>query len=154
MAQIEERLKQMGIELPGPREPAGNYISAVRTGNLVFLAGVLSVTPDGTRIVGKLGKELTVEQGYEAARWCGVRILANLRREIGDLDKVVKFVKLSGMVNSMPDFTRNAAVVNGCSDLLVELYGERGRHARCAVGMVTLPGGMAVEVESVVEVEP
>ena len=152
MAQIEERLKQMGIELPGSREPAGNYISAVRTGNLVFLAGVIPIAPDGTRIVGKLGQELTVEQGYEAARWCGVRILANLRREIGDLDKVVRWVKLFGMVNCTLDFTQGPAVINGCSDLLVELYGERGRHARSAVGVAALGG--AVEIESVVEVEP
>jgi enamine deaminase RidA (YjgF/YER057c/UK114 family) len=95
-----------------------------------------------------------VEQGYEAAKWCAVSMLGNLRTEIGDLDKVVRFVKLLGMVNSDPDFTQPPAVVNGCSDLIVELYGERGKHARSAVGLATLPNGMAVEIEAVIEVEP
>ena len=95
-----------------------------------------------------------MEQGYEAAKWCAVSMLGNLRTEIGDLDKVVRFVKLLGMVNSDPDFTQPPAVVNGCSDLIVELYGERGKHARSAVGLATLPNGMAVEIEAVIEVEP
>ena len=154
MSQVEDRLKEMGIELPAPRAPAGNYVSAVRTGNLVFLAGVGPRKPDGELVIGKVGRDLTVEQGYEAARWCAVSLLTNLRAEIGDLDNVVRMVKLLGMVNSDPDFTQPPAVMNGCSDLLVEVLGERGRHARCAVGMATLPNGMAVEVESVVEVRP
>ena len=154
MSQVEDRLKEMGIELPAPRAPAGNYVSAVRTGNLVVLAGVGPRKPDGELVIGKVGRDLTVEQGYEAARWCAVSLLTNLRAEIGDLDNVVRMVKLLGMVNSDPDFTQPPAVMNGCSDLLVEVLGERGRHARCAVGMATLPNGMAVEVESVVEVRP
>ena len=152
MAQIEDKLKTMGIELPEAGTPAGNYVSSVRTGNLVFLAGVGPRQPDGKLILGKLGGELTVEQGYEAAKWCAVSLLGNLRREIGDLDKVVRFIKLLGMVNSEPDFTQPPAVMNGCSDLLVELFGDRGRHARSAVGLATLPNGMAVEVEAIVEV--
>jgi enamine deaminase RidA (YjgF/YER057c/UK114 family) len=152
MSKVEDRLKEMGIELPEPRGPAGNYVSAVRTGNLVFLAGVGPRQPGGELVIGKLGRDLTVEQGYEAAKWCAVSLLANLRAEIGDLDRVVRMVKLLGMVNSDPDFTQPPAVMNGCSDLLVEVLGEAGRHARCAVGLATLPNGMAVEVESVVEV--
>ena len=154
MSQVEDRLKEMGIELPPPRAPAGNYVSAVRTGNLVFLAGVGPRQANGELVIGEVGRDLTVEQGYEAARWCAVSLLANLRAEIGDLDNVIRMVKLLGMVNSDPDFTQPPAVMNGCSDLLVEVLGDRGRHARCAVGMATLPNGMAVEVESVVEVRP
>lgn len=154
MSQIEDKLKAMGIELPAPGKPGGNYVSAVRTGNLVYLAGVGPRQPNGELMLGKLGRDLTVEQGYEAAKWCAVSMLGNLRNEIGDLDKVVRFVKLLGMVNSDPDFTQPPAVVNGCSDLLVELYGDRGKHARSAVGLATLPNGMAVEIEAVIEVEP
>jgi enamine deaminase RidA (YjgF/YER057c/UK114 family) len=152
MAEVEARLKAMGIELAGPAAAAGNYVSAVRTGNLVYLAGVGPRQPNGELVLGKLGRDLTVEQGYEAAKWCAVTFLGNLKREIGDLDKVVRFVKLLGMVNCDPDFTQPPAVINGCSDLIVELYGDRGRHARSAVGLATLPNGMAVEVEAIVEV--
>jgi enamine deaminase RidA (YjgF/YER057c/UK114 family) len=154
MSQIEDKLTALGIELPAPGKPGGNYVSAVRTGNLVYLAGVGPRQANGELVIGKLGRDLTVEQGYEAARWCAVSMLGNLRNEIGDLDKVVRFVKLLGMVNSDPDFTQPPAVVNGCSDLLVELYGDRGKHARSAVGLATLPNGMAVEIEAVIEVEP
>jgi enamine deaminase RidA (YjgF/YER057c/UK114 family) len=154
MAQIEAKLKEMGIELPEPRAAGGSYVSAVRTGNLVYLAGVGPRQPSGDLILGKLGRDLTVEQGYEAAKWCAVSMLGNLKTEIGDLDKVVRFIKLLGMVNSDPDFTQPPAVVNGCSDLLVELFGDRAKHARSAVGVATLPNGMAVEVEAIVEVQP
>ena len=154
MAQVEERLRQMGIELPKPGRPGGNYVSAVRTGNLVFLAGVGPRQPNGELMLGKLGRDLGVEQGYQAARLCAISSLGNLKAEIGDLDKVVRFVKVLGMVNAMPDFTQPPAVINGYSDLIVELYGDRGRHARSAVGLATLPNGMAVEVEAVVEVLP
>jgi enamine deaminase RidA (YjgF/YER057c/UK114 family) len=154
MAQIEAKLEAMGIELPEPRAAGGNYVSAVRTGNLVYLAGVGPRQPSGELILGKLGRDLTVAQGYEAAKWCAVSMLGNLKTEIGDLDKVVRFIKLLGMVNSDPDFTQPPAVVNGCSDLLVELFGDRAKHARSAVGVATLPNGMAVEVEAIVEVQP
>ena len=151
LSQVEDKLKQMGHSLPPPPTPGGNYIPAVRTGNLVFLSGVTPRRPDGSPVAGKLGKDLTVEEGYEAARICGLNLLANLKQEIGDLDKVTHIVKLLGMVNSDPDFTQPPAVVNGCSDL-VELYGDRGRHARSAVGMATLPAGVAVEIEMIAEV--
>jgi enamine deaminase RidA (YjgF/YER057c/UK114 family) len=154
MAQIEAKLEAMGIELPEPRAAGGNYVSAVRTGNLVYLAGVGPRQPSGELILGKLGRDLTLAQGYEAAKWCAVSMLGNLKAEIGDLDKVVRFIKLLGMVNSDPDFTQPPAVVNGCSDLLVELFGDRAQHARSAVGVATLPNGMAVEVEAIVEVQP
>ena len=152
MSQVEDKLKQMGLSLPPPPTPGGNYIPTVRTGNLVFLSGVTPRRPDGAPFTGKLGKDLTVEEGYEAARICGLNLLANLKQEIGDLDKVTHIVKLLGMVNSDPDFTQPPAVVNGCSDLLVELYGDRGRHARSAVGLATLPAGVAVEIEMIAEV--
>ena len=152
MSRVEDKLKQMGLSLPPAPTPGGNYIPAVRTGNLVFLSGVTPRRPDGTPFAGKLGKDLTVEEGYEAARICCLNLLANLKQEIGDLDKVTHIVKLLGMVNAEPDFTQPPAVVNGCSDLLVELYGDRGRHARSAVGLATLPGGVAVEIEMIAEV--
>ena len=152
MSQVEDKLKQMGLSLPEPPPPGGNYIPAVRTGNLVFLSGVTPRRPDGTPFAGKLGKDLTVEEGYQAAQICALNLLANLKKAIGDLDKVTHVVKLLGMVNSDPDFTQPPAVVNGCSDLLVEVFGDKGRHARSAVGLATLPGGVAVEIEMIVEV--
>ena len=152
MSQVEDKLKQMGLSLPEPPPPGGNYIPAVRTGNLVFLSGVTPRRPDGRPFAGKLGKDLTVEEGYEAARICGLNLLANLKKAIGDLDKVTHVVKLLGMVNSDPDFTQPPAVVNGCSDLLVAVFGDKGRHARSAVGLATLPGGVAVEIEMIAEV--
>ncbi len=152
MSQVEDKLKQMGLTLPTPPPPGGNYIPAVRVGNLVFLSGVTPRRPDGTPFAGKLGRDLTVEEGYEAARICALNLLANLKAEIGDLDKLSHVVKLLGMVNSDPDFTQPPAVINGCSDLLVEVYGDKGRHARSAVGLATLPGGVAVEIEMIAEV--
>ena len=152
MSQVEDKLKEMGLTIPDPSPPGGNYIPARRTGNVVFLSGVTPSRPDGTPFAGKLGRDLTVEEGYAAAQNCGLKLLCNLRGEIGDLDKVTKVIKLLGMVNSDPDFTQPPAVVNGCSDLLVKVFGDAGRHARSAVGLATLPGGVAVEVEMIVEV--
>lgn len=153
MSKVEEKLKEMGYTLPPPPTPGGNYIPGYKVGNLVFLAGVTSRRADGTRIVGKIGRDLTVEQGYEAARVCALNSLANLKGIIGNLDNVAHFVKVLGMVNADPEFGETPAVINGYSDLLVEAFGERGRHGRSAVGMGTLPGGMAVEVEAIVEIE-
>ena len=152
MSQAEDKLKEMGLTVPEPPPPGGNYIPARRTGNVVFLSGVTPSRPDGTSFQGKLGRDLTVEEGYAAAQNCALKLLANLKKEIGDLDNVTKVIKLLGMVNSDPDFTQPPAVVNGCSDLLVNIYGDRGRHARSAVGLATLPGGVAVEIEMIVEV--
>lgn len=147
------RLTALGIELPEPPAPVANYVRAVRTGNLVFLSGHGPVRADGTYVTGKLGIDLTLDEGYQAARLTAVALLASLRQEIGDLGKVRRVVKVTGMVNSAPDFTDQPKVINGCSDLLVEVFGDRGRHARAAVGMASLPIGIAVEIEMVVEVD-
>ena len=149
----EARLKELGIELPTPPAPVANYVRAVTTGNLVFLAGHGPLKPEGGYVTGKLGKDLTVKEGYEAARLTAIALLASLKAEIGNLDRVRRVVRVEGMVNSMPDFTDQSKVINGCSDLLVEVFGERGKHARAAVGMVSLPIGLAVEIHMVVEVE-
>ena len=152
MSQIIDKLNSMNISLPTPPKPGGNYVPTVRTGNLVFTSGVTPKRADGTAFIGKLGQDLTVDEGYEAARSCALALLANLDKELGDLDKINRVVKVLGMVNSTPDFTQAPAVINGCSDFLVELMGDKARHARSAVGMASLPGGVAVEIEMIVEV--
>ena len=149
----EARLEELGLELPALPKPVANYVRAVRTGNLVFLAGHGPVKPDGGYVTGKFDSELTVEEGQAAARLTGLALLASLKEEIGSLDKVQRIVKVNGMVNSTPDFTDQHKVMNGFSDLMVEIFGDRGRHARAAVGMVSLPIGLAVEIEMIVEVE-
>ena len=149
----EKKLKELGITLPTPQKPLANYVKAVRTGNLVYLAGHGPSTPDGKDITGKLGKELTVAQGYEAAKSVGVNLLASLKAEIGDLNKVKRIVKVLGMVNCTDNFTEHPKVMNGFSDLMVNVFGEKGKHARSAVGMHALPNNIAVEIEMIVEVE-
>ena len=154
MSEIESRLDQLGITLPAEPVPIANYVPGVRTGNLVYLSGLGPASrPDGTTPSGKVGRDLTTEEGYEAARLTGINILARMKGELGDLDRVRRVVKLLGMVNSAPDFNQQPAVVNGCSDLLVEVFGERGRHARSAVGMASLPNDIPVEIEVIIEVE-
>ncbi|WP_234734414.1 RidA family protein [Tellurirhabdus bombi] len=150
---FEKKLKELNVELAKPTPSLANYVKAVRTGNLVFLSGHVSSRADGSGIKGKLGKDLTAEQGYEAAKLCAVGLLSSLKAEIGDLGKVKRVVKVLGMVNSAPEFTDQPKVVNGCSDLLVALFGDKGKHARSAVGVTALPAGFAVEVEMIVEVE-
>ena len=150
----EARLAELGIQLPEPPNPVANYVNGVQTGNLIFLAGKGPRRPDGTEIHGKLGAGLTIEEGYEAARLTAINQMAVLKAMLGDLSRVVRVVKVLGMVNSAPDFVDQPAVINGFSDLIVEVFGERGKHARAAVGMATLPRGQAVEIELVVEVEP
>jgi len=149
----EARLKALGITLPDPPEPVANYVNGVQTGNLIFLAGKGPRRPDGSEMQGKLGKDLSVEQGYEAARLTAINQLAVLKAMLGDLNRVKRIVKVLGMVNSDPSFTNQPAVINGFSDLMVEVFGERGKHARAAVGMAVLPRDQAVEVEMIVEVE-
>ena len=140
--------------MPPPQKPAGSYVPAVRTGNLVYLSGVgPAARPDGTIPTGKVGAELTLDQGNEAARLVGLNVLARLRDELGSLDKVVRIVKVLGMVNCSPDFTEHPSVINGFSDLMFEVFGDRGRHARSAVGMQGLPFGIACEIEIIAEVE-
>jgi enamine deaminase RidA (YjgF/YER057c/UK114 family) len=149
---IEEKLKELGLELPSAAKPMANYIPAVRSGNLVFLSGHGPLERERL-ITGKVGSDLTVEEGYRAARMVAVGLLGSLKDLIGDLDRVRRIVKLLGMVNCDPDFMEQPQVVNGASDLLVEVFGERGRHARSAVGMNALPLNIAVEIEMIVEVE-
>jgi enamine deaminase RidA (YjgF/YER057c/UK114 family) len=149
---IEGRLQELGIALPEPGAPVANYVNSVRTGNLVFMAGKGPKDAEGNYITGKVGADLTIEEGYAAARLTAIQQLAALKDEIGDLNKVVRIVKVLGMVNSAPDFTDQPKVINGFSDLMVEVFGDRGKHARAAVGMVSLPVGIAYEVEMIVEV--
>ena len=151
----EAALKRLGIELPEPAAPVANYVKAVRTGNLVFLAGHGPTRPEGGYVTGRVGEGgLTVEQGYDAARLAGISLLASLRAEIGSLDKVRRVVKVLGMVNAEPGFTQQPEVINGASDLFVEIFGDSGKHARAAVGMGSLPRNIAVEIEMIVEVAP
>ena len=153
MGSVDKRLEELGITLPEMRPPVANYVPAVRTGNLLFLSGSIpAARPDGTDVRGKLGAGLSVEEGYEAARLVGINLLAVLKTTLGDLDKVNRIVKLLSMVNAAPDFVDTPAVANGCSDLLVEVFGDKGKHARSAVGMAALPLNVPVEIEMVVEV--
>ena len=149
----EARLQELGIDLPAAPQPVANYVNGVRTGNLIFLAGKGPKRADGTEIIGKLGANVSIEQGYEGARLTAINQLAVLKEMLGDLSKVKRIVKVLGMVNSDPEFVQQPAVINGFSDLIVEVFGERGRHARAAVGMASLPRGQAVEIEMIVEVE-
>ena len=150
---VEEKIHALEIELDTPEKPVANYVPAVKTGNLVFLSGKIPKDKEGNLITGKLGADLTIAQGYEAARSCAVAQLSTLKAEIGDLNKVVRIVKVNGFVNADPDFTELSKVVNGFSDLLVEVFGERGKHARAAVGMASLPLGIACDIEMIVEVQ-
>ena len=154
---IEEKIKQLNIELPTPGEPIANYVPTVRfseTKNsmLVYVSGTGPRKENGDYLTGRLGDDMTIEEGYDAAKLTGINILASLKKEIGDLNKIKRFVKVIGMVNSTADFYQQPAVINGFSDFIVEVFGDRGKHARSAVGMVSLPSNIAVEIEVVVEV--
>ena len=149
----DKKLKELGIVLTTPAKPIANYVKVNRTGNLLYLSGHGPAKPDGTNITGKLGSDMTIEQGYEAAKQTGVSLLSTLKAELGDLNKVKRVVKVLGMVNCTDTFTDQPKVINGFSDLMVAVFGEKGKHARSAVGMNQLPGNMAVEIEMIVEVE-
>ena len=151
--QIEARLTELGIDLPPAITPVANYVPAVKTGNLVFLSGHGPVKEDGTLITGKVGADLTVEQGYETARRIAFGLLGTLKAEIGDLDGVKRIVKLLGFVNCTAEFADQPKVINGASDFMVEVFGEKGKHARSAVGTNALPFNIAVEIEMIVEIE-
>jgi enamine deaminase RidA (YjgF/YER057c/UK114 family) len=142
----ESRMRELSIALPELSEPVANYVHAVRTGNLLFLAGK---GPMG--VAGKVGKEFSEQQGYELAKQVGLLLLAVMRRELGSLDRVTRVVKIVGFVNATPEFQNHPQVINGCSDLLVSVFGERGRHARTALGAGSLPFQIPVEIEAVVE---
>lgn len=150
----EKRLKVLGIDLGEVSAPLANYVNAVRTGNLLYLSGKGPRAEAGARPCGRLGSEFTVEQGYRYARSVGLDLLAVMRAELGSLDRVNRVVKLLGMVNATPDFGDHPSVINGCSDLMVEVFGEKGKHARSAIGMGSLPMGIPVEIEAIVEVTP
>jgi enamine deaminase RidA (YjgF/YER057c/UK114 family) len=149
----EERLKENGITLTAPSAPVANYVNVVRVGNLLFLSGKGPAKPDGSYVIGKVGKDLTAEQGYDAGRLAAISHLSVLKAELGNLGKVKQIVKVLGMVNCTGDFKDQPKVINGYSDLMVEIFGEKGKHARSAVGMNSLPLGIAVEVEVIVEIE-
>lgn len=145
----EQTLKDLGIELPQPVQPVANYVRWVRTGDLLFISGT---GPGNETQSGKLGSTMSVDEGYAAAREVGLQILATARAALGDLDRVTRVVKILGMVNCTPDFGDQPQVINGCSDLLVEVFGDAGRHSRSAVGFVSLPNQIPVEIECTMEV--
>ncbi len=148
----EEKLKELGLTLPQPPTPVANYVRAVKTGNLLFVSGHGPYNDGKTKISGKLGRELTIEEGYQTARNVALNCLASIKATIGDLDKVKRFVKLLGMVNCTDDFKDQPKVINGCSDLLVAIFDEAGKHARSAVGMQALPNQIPVEIEMILEI--
>ena len=152
MPQIEEKLVALGLEIPEQFPPAGSYIPAYRTGNLVYTASVGPRRADGTDVTGVVGKDCTVDEAYQAARVACWRMLGNVKSVVGDLDKVTHVVKILGMVQSSPDFNEYSKVVNGVSDLLVELYGENGRHARTLMGVTRNAYDLVISVEGVFEV--
>lgn len=155
MGKTDDRIAELGITLPDPQSPVANYVPSVRTGNLIYLSGLgPAAAADGSRPVGKLGQDLGTDEGYDAARLVGINMLARMKQAVdGDLDRVRRVVKLLSMVNSTADFTEHPRVANGCSDLMVEVFGDRGRHARSAVGMANLPDNIPVEIEAIIEVD-
>jgi enamine deaminase RidA (YjgF/YER057c/UK114 family) len=150
---FDKRLKDLNIVLVAPSAPLASYVKTVRVGNLVYTAGHGPDKPDGTRVTGRVGDDLTLEQGQEAARLTAISLLSSLKAELGDLNKVKRIVKVLGMVQSAPDFKDQPKVMNAFSDLMVEVFGEKGKHTRSAVGMAALPANWATEIEMVVEVE-
>jgi enamine deaminase RidA (YjgF/YER057c/UK114 family) len=150
---VEQRLAGLGYQLPPVSPPIGNFVKGVVVGNLLFVSGNPPDQPGYVSPKGKVGADVTVEQAYEAARYTGLNLLAAAKSTLGSLDRIRRVVKLLGMVNSAPGFGEQPKVINGCSDLFVELFGEQGRHARSAVGMGALPNGIPVEIEAIFEVE-
>lgn len=153
MTNPEEQLKALGIELPVPIKPVANYITNLQVNNLLYLSGHAYCGEPTSVDIGKLGRDLTVEQGYQAARNAGVCVLATIKQALGNLNRVKRIVRVLGMVNATEDFANHPKVINGFSDLMVEVFGEKGKHVRSAVGMGSLPGGIAVEIEVTLEVE-
>lgn len=149
---VAQRMVEAGIELPEPRTPAGKYRPAVRAGDMLYLSGMGPATPDGGWVIGKVGTDVDVAGAKVAARLVGLQLLAAIRAELGDLDRVVQVVKMLGMVNCAPGFNTLPEVIDGCSEVLIEVLGEAGRGARSAVGMAELPYGIAVEIEAVIQV--
>ena len=152
MPTAEERLRELGLTLPDVATPIANYVPSVRTGNLLFVAGQVPRKSDGSILAGRVGGDTDVDTAYQAARNCGLSALAAVKGALGDLEMVVRVVRVMGLVNAGTDFTQQPAVINGFSDLMVEVFGDRGQHARVAYGVGSLPGGAVVEVESLYEV--
>ena len=150
---IDNRLAELGIALPTPAAPVASYVPAVEQGGLLHISGQISVGEDGNLILGRLGEDMNLERGIEAARRCGIMLLAQMQAALGSLDRVQRIVKLGAFVNSAPDFTDQPKVANGASELMQEVFGEAGRHARSAVGVAVLPLGVAVEVDAIVAVK-
>ena len=150
---IDNRLAELGITLPTPAAPVASYVPAVEQGGLLHISGQISVAEDGNLILGRLGEDMNLERGIEAARRCGIMLLAQMQAALGSLDRVQRIVKLGAFVNSAPDFTDQPKVANGASELMQEVFGEAGRHARSAVGVAVLPLGVAVEVDAIVAVK-
>ena len=150
---IDNRLAELGITLPTPAAPVASYVPAVEQGGLLHISGQISVAEDGKLILGRLGEDMNLERGTEAARRCGIMLLAQMQAALGSLDRVQRIVKLGAFVNSAPDFTDQPKVANGASELMQEVFGEAGRHARSAVGVAVLPLGVAVEVDAIVAVK-
>ena len=150
--EIDAKLAEIGLSLPAAAAPVGNYVPTTITGNLIFTSGQITLDGGSIAFIGKLGQEFSVEQGYAAARLCAINVLSQVRAALaGDLDRVVRVVKVVGFVNCLPDFTDQPAVINGASDLFVQVFGEKGKHARSAVGVASLPRGVAAEVEAIFE---
>lgn len=152
--QIESRLRELGLTLPEPPKPVAAYLPALRVGDLLFLSGTTCYMDGSPLFIGRLGKELSVEQGYAAAQQTMLNLLSVVKAELGDLDCVQQIVKVNGYVNSAPDFDRQPAVINGASELLEKIFGSRGRHARTSIGVSDLPGHIPVEIEMVLQVRP
>jgi enamine deaminase RidA (YjgF/YER057c/UK114 family) len=150
---IDNRLAELGITLPTPAAPVASYVPAVEQGGLLHISGQISVGEEGNLILGRLGEDMNLERGTEAARRCGIMLLAQMQAALGSLDRVERIVKLGAFVNSAPDFTDQPKVANGASELMQEVFGEAGRHARSAVGVAVLPLGVAVEVDAIVAVK-
>lgn len=151
---VEARLATLGITLPEAPNPVANYVPSFLAGNLLFISGQISKAADGSIVKGRLGADLTTEQGRDAARLCALAILAQVKAAVGDLDRIGHLVKLTGYVAAAPEFTEHPQVINGASDLMVEVLGDKGRHTRAAVGVSSLPAGCAVEVDAILQVEP
>jgi enamine deaminase RidA (YjgF/YER057c/UK114 family) len=149
---VEAKLRELGINLPAPPAPVASYVPTVLSGNLLYVSGQVTAAPEGLKYVGVVGRDMKVEDGKAAARLCGINVLAQVKAAVGDLDRVKRCVKLSVFVNASPDFTQHPEVANGASDLMVEVFGDAGKHARAAVGAGSLPRGVAVEVEAIFEI--
>ena len=148
---IEQKIETLGITFPSPPTPAGSYVPVVRTGNLIFISGQIPIEDGNLKFTGKVSDE-NLETAKQSARMCAINILAQIKREVGDLDKVSKIVRLSGFVNAVPEFSQHPKVINSASDLIFEIFGEKGKHSRIAVGVASLPLNSMTEIDAIVEI--